>query len=93
MGTLQIRRGLAENLPIEAEPGELLFTTDTKKFYVGNGEGNALTEFNNAAQLVNFLSQKQKKNTLTYHLKLRILILQLMIELLHKKGNRMDSQP
>lgn len=61
MGTLQIRRGLAENLPIEAEPGELLFTTDTKKFYVGNGEGNALTEFNNAAQLVNFLSQKAEK--------------------------------
>lgn len=58
MGLLQIKRGLAENLPTEAEPGELLFTTDTKKFYIGNGSGNALTEFNNAAQLANFLAQK-----------------------------------
>lgn len=61
MGTLQIRRGLAENLPTEAEPGELLFTTDTKKFYIGNGLGNALTEFNNAAQLANYLAQKAEK--------------------------------
>ena len=58
MGLLQIKRGLAENLPTEAEAGELLFTTDTKKFYVGNGEGNALTEFNNSAQLANYLAQK-----------------------------------
>lgn len=61
MGTLQIRRGLAENLPIEAAAGELLFTTDTKKFYIGNGDGNALTEFNNAAQLANYLAQKAEK--------------------------------
>lgn len=61
MGLLQIKRGLAENLPSYAEPGELLFTTDTKKFYVGNGEGNALTEFNNAAQLANYLAQKAEK--------------------------------
>lgn len=61
MGKLQIKRGLAENLPIEAESGELLFTTDTKKFYIGNGTGNALTEFANAAQLVNFLAQKAAK--------------------------------
>lgn len=58
MGLLQIKRGLSENLPTEAEAGELLFTTDTKKFYIGNGEGNALTEFANAAQLANFLLQK-----------------------------------
>lgn len=61
MGTLQIRRGLAENLPVEAAAGELLFTTDTKKFYIGNGDGNALTEFNNAAQLANYLAQKAEK--------------------------------
>ena len=61
MGLLQIKRGLAENLPVEAEAGELLFTTDTKKFYIGNGEGNALTEFNNAVQLANFLLQKAEK--------------------------------
>ena len=34
MGYLQIKRGLSENLPVEARPGELLFTTDTKKFYM-----------------------------------------------------------
>ena len=61
MGKLQIKRGLAENLPTEAALGELLFTTDTKKFYIGNGEGNALTEFANAAQLANFLLQKAEK--------------------------------
>ena len=61
MGYLQIKRGLSENLPVEAKPGELLFTTDTKKFYIGNGEGNALTEFANAAQLANFLLQKAEK--------------------------------
>jgi len=61
MGLLRIKRGLAENLPVEAESGELLYTTDTKKFYIGNGEGNALTEFNNAAQLANYLAQKAEK--------------------------------
>lgn len=61
MGYLQIKRGLAENLPTEAKSGELLFTTDTKKFYIGNGEGNALTEFVNAAQLANYLLQKAEK--------------------------------
>lgn len=61
MGKLQIKRGLAENLPVEAESGELLFTTDTKKFYIGNGTGNALTEFANAAQLANYLAQKAAK--------------------------------
>ena len=58
MGYLQIKRGLSENLPVEARPGELLFTTDTKKFYIGNGDGNALTEFANSAQLANYLLQK-----------------------------------
>jgi len=61
MGLLRIKRGLAENLPVEAESGELLYTTDTKKFYIGNGEGSALTEFNNAAQLANYLAQKAEK--------------------------------
>lgn len=58
MGTIQIKRGLAANLPVEAASGELLFTTDTKKFYIGNGTGNPLTEFENAIQLANYLSAK-----------------------------------
>ena len=58
MGTIQIKRGLAANLPTSAGNGELLFTTDTKKFYVGNGTGNALTEFKNAAELTSLFSGK-----------------------------------
>lgn len=58
MGTLQIKRGLAENLPDEGEAGELFYTTDTNKFYIGNGEGYELTEFNNAAQLADYLAEK-----------------------------------
>lgn len=58
MGTIQIKRGLSANLPTSALNGELLFTTDTKKFYVGNGTGNALTEFKNATELTSILSGK-----------------------------------
>lgn len=36
---LQIKRGLEANLPTLAA-GELAFTTDTKKFYVGDGTDN-----------------------------------------------------
>lgn len=61
MGTLQFKRGLADNLPTEAEAGEPLFTTDTKKIYVGNGKGNALTEFSNSNQTANQLAQKAEK--------------------------------
>lgn len=61
MGNIQIKRGLAENLPTEALVGEILYTTDTKKFYIGNGAGSVLTEFNNATQLANFLAQKAEK--------------------------------
>ena len=39
MGTIQIKRGLSTKLPTSAAVGELLYTTDTKRFYVGNGEG------------------------------------------------------
>ena len=39
MGKIQIKRGLETNLPTEALDGELLYTKDTKKFYVGNGTG------------------------------------------------------
>jgi len=58
MGYIQIKRGTSDNLPTDAKLGELLFTTDTKKLYIGNGDNNALTEFNNASQLTNFLAGK-----------------------------------
>jgi hypothetical protein len=58
MGTIQIKRGLSTNLPTSAAAGELLFTTDTKCFYVGNGASVALTKFENATQLANYLSGK-----------------------------------
>lgn len=58
MGIIQVKRGLAANLPSSAEQGELLYTTDTKCFYVGNGVGTALTKFENAAQLANYLAGK-----------------------------------
>jgi hypothetical protein len=35
--TLQIRRGLAANLPASPADGELLYATDTNKLYVGDG--------------------------------------------------------
>lgn len=66
MGTIQIKRGLSTNLPSSAAIAEILYTTDTKKFYIGNGENNPLTEFNNYAQLVELLNQKaDKKHTHT----------------------------
>lgn len=58
MGTIQIKRGLKANLPSEAVIGALLYTIDEKKFYIGNGEGKALTEFANSQQLVEYLATK-----------------------------------
>lgn len=58
MGTIQIKRGLSANLPSSGAVGEILFTTDTKCFYIGNGQGQALSKFENANQLTNFLSGK-----------------------------------
>lgn len=58
MGTIQIKRGLKANLPSEAVIGALLYTIDEKKFYIGNGEGKALTEFTNSQQLVEYLTTK-----------------------------------
>lgn len=37
-----IKRGLQANLPSSASIGELLFTTDTKRVYVGTGSGITL---------------------------------------------------
>nr|DAW57376.1 MAG TPA: major tropism determinant [Caudoviricetes sp.] len=58
MGTIQIKRGLKANLPSEAVIGALLYTIDEKKFYIGNGESKALTEFTNSQQLVEYLATK-----------------------------------
>lgn len=58
MGTIQVKRGLSANLPSSVAEGELLYTTDTKCFYVGNGAGTALTKFENATQLAAYLATK-----------------------------------
>lgn len=58
MGTIQIKRGLKANLPSEAAIGALLYTIDEKKFYIGNGEGKALTEFTNSQQLAEYFATK-----------------------------------
>jgi len=58
MGTIQIKRGLSANLPASAAAGEILYTTDTKHFYVGNGENNALTEFASLADLLEIINSK-----------------------------------
>lgn len=57
MGTIQIKRGLSTNLPQSALAGEVLYTTDTKRFYVGNGTGVALTEFANYAELLEAINE------------------------------------
>lgn len=62
MGTIQIKRGLAANLPSSAAVGEILYTTDTKKFYIGNGENQTLTEFDNYSQIIELLNQKSGTN-------------------------------
>lgn len=41
MAAIKIRRGNEINLPVLAD-GELGFTVDTKKLYIGTAEGNAL---------------------------------------------------
>jgi hypothetical protein len=37
--TIQVKRGLAANLPAVLQVGELAYTTDTQKLYVGTGTG------------------------------------------------------
>ena len=58
MGTIKIKRGLSTNLPSYAEVAEVLYTTDTKRFYIGNGEENPLTEFYNFADVLTYLNGK-----------------------------------
>ena len=58
MGTIKIKRGLSTNLPAHAEIAEVLYTTDTKRFYIGNGDESALTEFYNFADVLTYLNGK-----------------------------------
>mgnify|MGYP006988875628 CR=1 FL=1 len=58
MGTIKIKRGLSTNLPAHPALGEILYTTDTKRFYVGNGAEAAPTEFANFAELTTALAGK-----------------------------------
>ena len=58
MGTIKIKRGLSTNLPAHPELGEILYTTDTKKFYIGNGAEAAPTEFGNFTELMTAINGK-----------------------------------
>ena len=40
--TVRVLRGLSANLPASAPVGQVIFTTDTQKFYVGAGLTNPL---------------------------------------------------
>ncbi len=40
--TIKVRRGVSANLPATLEIGELAYTTDTQKLYVGTGVGRVL---------------------------------------------------
>jgi hypothetical protein len=40
---IQLRRGTKASLPSVANAGELMYTTDTKEIFVGNGNGNGVT--------------------------------------------------
>jgi len=62
MGKIQIKRGLANNLPNSADAGELLFTTDEKNLYVGNGSGTALTKVLNAGNVNDLIDSKITAN-------------------------------
>lgn len=58
MGKIQIKRGLTKNLPQNAAIAELLYTSDDKKLFIGNGENADLTEFKNANQIQELLNKK-----------------------------------
>ena len=58
MGTIKIKRGLSTNLPAHPALGEILYTTDTNRFYIGNGDSAAPTEFANFAELTTALAGK-----------------------------------
>ena len=58
MGTIQIKRGLSTNLPSSAALGEILYTTDTKRFYIGNGSDAQLTEYGNLTEVLAIINTK-----------------------------------
>jgi len=58
MGKIQIKRGLAKNLPQSASIAELLYTSDDKRLFIGNGDNADLTEFKNANQIQELLNGK-----------------------------------
>lgn len=62
MGSIQLKRGLSANLPTSAAVGEILYTTDTKRIYVGNGNENSLTEVANYEELLEIINTKSDDN-------------------------------
>lgn len=56
MQTVLHKRGAANNLPVEAPAGQLLFTEDTAELYGGNGAGQPLLRFSPKRYSVGFRS-------------------------------------
>ncbi len=55
--TIQFRRGTKANLPVAADQGEPLWSTDTNEMFVGNGLGNALSQILGSAALDAYKNQ------------------------------------
>ena len=58
MGKIQVKRGLKVNLPAQADAGELLYTTDEKNLYVGNGVDSTPTEIPNKETVESLIDEK-----------------------------------
>ena len=43
VNTLQLKRGIKATMPVSANIGEPLYSTDTKELFIGNGVGNPIT--------------------------------------------------
>jgi hypothetical protein len=55
--TIKLRRGLKIDLPVEAELGEALLTTDTQELYFGRGPNNTLSKVGAVEKIFNLTSQ------------------------------------
>ena len=62
MSTIKIRRGEEASIPT-LSLGELAFTTDTKKFFVGNGVGNVLMAMSSDIDIIKSVEEDYNANS------------------------------